>query len=153
LELQCVQPQLAPYGPGYDGVAQACAITGAEPGSLQLSGRVYLAEALHFYQSHVWRNFGIVVAIWFFFLFLCCVTIERLPAAGSNKAILLYKRGGGGKFIRASAQNGNEPKDEEEGAGETQVTEKPSNKNGKSKKDGKKDESEKPPKEVHSAGT
>jgi len=103
---------------------QGCAIAGAQPGSTQVSGTDYLSTALDFSVSHKWRNFGIVLAFWIFFVTLCMITIERLPAAGSNKAILLYKRGGGGKFIRASQQNGTGPKDVEEGKGEKQVVEK-----------------------------
>ena len=124
LELECIQPQLAPYGQGYTGVSQGCAITGAQPGSTMLSGTAWVNQALRFFHSHIWRNFGIVVAIWIFFLAMCMVTIERLPAAGSNKAILLYKRGGGGKFIRAANEHGTSPRDEEEGSAETQTNEK-----------------------------
>jgi hypothetical protein len=58
------------------------------------------------------------------------IVIERLPAAGSNQAVLLYKRGGGGKFIRAANKQGTEPRDEEEGGNSAQVNEKPSGKKG-----------------------
>ncbi len=78
--------------------------------------------------------------MWIFFIALCMVTIERLPAAGSNKAILLYKRGGGGKFIRATQQNGNGPRDEEEGQENAQAVEKPG-------------KSDKPPEGVHAVET
>ncbi|OCF41123.1 ABC transporter [Kwoniella heveanensis CBS 569] len=128
LELQCVPPQLAPYGEGYTGNPAGCAIAGAEPGSQTLRGEAWAGAALEFHKSHVWRNFGIVVALWLFFLACAAFAIERLPAAGSNKAVLLYKRGGGGKFIRKANQNGTAPKDEEEGRQETQVNEKPSKK-------------------------
>lgn len=125
LELQCVQPQLAPYGPGYTGVSQGCAIAGAQPGSTTISGTTYANMALNFYKSHVWRNYGIIIALWLFLLVLCIIQTERLPAAGSNKANLLYKRGGGGKYIREANKNGTGPKDEEEGSGHAQTTEKP----------------------------
>ncbi|WRT63331.1 uncharacterized protein IL334_000236 [Kwoniella shivajii] len=124
LELQCIPPQLVPYGQNYMGTPAGCAIAGAQPGSTTLNGQAYAETALEFFHSHRWRNFGIVVALWLFFLALAAITIERLPAAGSNKAILLYKRGGGGKFIRASNQNGNEPKDEEQGGSTMQTNEK-----------------------------
>jgi len=48
------------------------------------------------------------------------VGTERLPAAGSTKSYLFYKRGGGGKFIENATKNGDEPRDEEEGAEPTQ---------------------------------
>ena len=63
------------------------------------------------------------------------LNIERLPAAGSNKEVLLYKRGGGGKYIKASAKMGNAFRDEEEGRDNTQVREKPGRVSGKSQKD------------------
>ncbi|WVF72570.1 hypothetical protein IAT40_007387 [Kwoniella sp. CBS 6097] len=135
LELQCVPPQLAPYGEGYTGGGNnpaACAIPGAQPGSQTLRGEAWASAALDFSKSHVWRNFGIVVALWLFFLACAAFAIERLPAAGSNKAVLLYKRGGGGKFIRKANQNGTAPRDEEEGTQDTQVNDKP----GKNDRDG-----------------
>ncbi|WWC67189.1 uncharacterized protein I206_101096 [Kwoniella pini CBS 10737] len=131
LQLQCVSPQLAPSGQNYMGTPAGCAIAGAQSGSTILDGSAWENQALRMYKSHVWRNFGIVVALWIFFLALAMISIERLPAAGSNKSILLYKRGGGGKFIRASNQNGNAPQDEEQGGSEMQTNEKP----GRSPKD------------------
>lgn len=135
LELECIQPNLAPYGQGYSGVSQGCAIAGAEPNSILISGTAYANTALEFYKPHVWRNFGIVMALWIFFLCLCAWTIERLPAAGSNKAILLYKRGGGGKYIRNVNKNSDQGKDEEEGAARTQPAEKPGQASDDSSKD------------------
>ena len=139
LAIDCAPPQLFPPTPGGP---QGCAITGAEPGATSLMGQAWGNQALEFYKSHVWRNFGIIIALWLFCLLLCVIVIERLPAAGSNKAVLLYKRGGGGKFIRASNQNGNGPKDEEEGSGQAQPTEKA----GKSDSDNAKEQ-------VHAANT
>jgi ATP-binding cassette subfamily G (WHITE) protein 2 (SNQ2) len=81
----------------------------------------------------MWRNLGIVLALWIFFVVLLMINIERLPAAGSNKAVLLYKRGGGGKFIRASAKGGEG--DAEEGQEEREVVEKPG-RSGKGEKEG-----------------
>ncbi len=125
LELQCVAPQLAPYGPGYGTSSRGCAIAGASPGSTVISGTIYAETAFGFYLSHVWRNYGIILALGILCLALCIIQTERLPAAGSNRAVLLYKRGGGGKFIRAANQNGTAPRDEEEGQGYAQVGEKP----------------------------
>lgn len=141
LTLECVQPQLAPYGEGYITPGQqGCAIAGSTPGSTQVDGTTYLTQALSFSQSHMWRNFGIVVGLWLGFIFLLILSIERLPAAGSNQAMLLYKRGGGGKFIKASAKNGNGPRDEEEGGGERQITEKSGSGGGGGNGGGKKEE-------------
>lgn len=120
LDMQCSPPQLFPLsGEG----PQGCAITGAEPGVTSLSGAAWANQALDFYKSHVWRNFGIVLSLWVFFLALCMFVIERLPAAGSNRAILLFKRGGGGRFIQTANKRGTGPRDEEEGNDPSRVTE------------------------------
>jgi len=140
LRVDCAPPQLFPL---QGGGPQGCAITGAEPGATSLMGQAWGNQALEFYKSHVWRNFGIVIALWLFCLLICIIVIERLPAAGSNKAVLLYKRGGGGKFIRASNQNGNGPKDEEEGAVQAQPNEKQAGKT----------DSDKAKEQVHAANT
>jgi hypothetical protein len=106
-QLECSPPNLAPYGQGYAGGNgnQGCAIQGAQPGSTTLDGTAYLDVALRFYQRHMWRNFGIIMALWIAFVVLLLINIENLPAAGSNKAVLLYKRGGGGKFIKSSKKD------------------------------------------------
>lgn len=151
--VDCAPPALVPYGQNYGGNAPAgCAFIGAADGSTRLYGQAWANQALDFYISHVWRNFGIVMALWVFFLFLAGVMIERLPAAGSNKAVLLYKRGGGGKFIRAVNQNGSGPRDEEEGPGETQVNEKPKAVSAKTSKNEKRSGDSTPP-DVHAEQT
>lgn len=109
LQLECAPPQLAPYGQQYVGGPAACAIAGAEPGSTTVSGTAWMNTALSFYRSHVWRNFGIILAIGLFFVGLSVLAIERIPAAGSNRAVLLYKRGGGGRYIRK--QKGDDEKE------------------------------------------
>ncbi|KAK4049723.1 hypothetical protein OIV83_003998 [Microbotryomycetes sp. JL201] len=112
---QCVPPQLAPYGPGYDGQPAGCAAPGAAPGALSVDGEAYLDLALNLGFKHAWRNFGIVVGLWLAFVVAAMYAAERIPAAGSTKGFLLYKRGGGKRFIEqtkaqsergASASNG-----------------------------------------------
>ncbi|OWZ67668.1 hypothetical protein AYX14_01471 [Cryptococcus neoformans] len=124
LELACVSPQLAPYGGDYAQYNQGCAITGAEPNSVTVDGTLWAESALRFYKSHVWRNFGILMGFWVFFLGFCALMIEMIPAAGSTKSILLYKPGGGGKYIRNAQMNGVSPRDEEDGPNDSQLNEK-----------------------------
>ncbi|KAG9016077.1 hypothetical protein FRB93_011551 [Tulasnella sp. JGI-2019a] len=112
---ECVPPSLVPYGPDYTpGQNAGCALAGASVGSTTIDGAAYLSIALRLYRSHLWRNFGILVAFWIFFVAMCMVGTERLKAAGSTKNFLLYKRGGGDKYIQQAALHGNQPRDEEE---------------------------------------
>ncbi|ODO07726.1 hypothetical protein I350_03300 [Cryptococcus amylolentus CBS 6273] len=118
LILECTAPNLAPYGGDYVSHSQGCAITGAKPNDIVLSGTAWLDSALRFYKRHVWRNFGILVGFWVFFLVLCAYAIENVPAAGSTKSVLLYKPGGRGKYIRQAQRKGEASKHEEDGPGE-----------------------------------
>lgn len=93
LIFECVPRQLAPFGPEYAGGPAGCAITGAAPGTTFVTGEAYLDAALQFSASHIWRNFGIVMAWWVACVVLGCVAIERIPAAGSGKGVTLYKTG------------------------------------------------------------
>lgn len=124
LVMQCASPQLAPYGPMYVGKPAGCAIQGATYGSTLVKGTSYLQEAMRFSRDHVWRNFGVILALWFITVMLGMGFLEWLPAEGSSQDITLYKRGGGGALV-AKAVKGTGPRDEEEGSHMAQITEKP----------------------------
>jgi ABC-type multidrug transport system permease subunit len=117
LTFACAPPQLAPYGEGYEGGPQACAITGAGPGSTFVTGSAYLDSALGFSKSHVWRNWGIVLAWWAFYILLGCLAVESIPAAGASKGVLLYKRGSGPHTHDAKSSDVREDDDTEETTG------------------------------------
>lgn len=93
LTFACAPPQLAPYGPAYEGAPQACAITGAARDTTLVTGSAYLDMALGFSKSHVWRNWGIVMGWWACYILLGCLAVESIPVAGASKGVLLYKRG------------------------------------------------------------
>ncbi|KAF4637433.1 hypothetical protein G7Y89_g666 [Cudoniella acicularis] len=62
--LNCAASEIVPRGPGYDNPAyQGCAFTGAQTGSLDISGSRYLSVAFEYSRSHLWRNWGVDVAM------------------------------------------------------------------------------------------
>lgn len=90
----CVPPSLVPYGPGYpdSGAGVTCTASGAGEGDTSFSGDAYVAEQFSYYSSHLWRNFGIIIAWWVCYLFFTCLAVERLKAAGSQKSFLVFRR-------------------------------------------------------------
>ena len=70
----CVNYNLIPVGPGYDGRYASCA---GVPGSIgtEVEGDAYL-RALSFSYSHVWRNFGIIWAWWVLFVAITAVSLQ-----------------------------------------------------------------------------
>lgn len=95
MDLACAPPELAPYGPPYAGMPQGCSVIGNVPGSTVVSGSEYLRHALHMNRGHVWRNFGIIIALWALIAALGMFFLEIIPASGSKQNVNLYKRSGG----------------------------------------------------------
>lgn len=63
--------QFVPSGPGYTGLgadAQACNTVGSTLGSNVVNGDQYLALSYEYYNSHKWRNVGILFGFMIFFL-------------------------------------------------------------------------------------
>jgi ABC-type multidrug transport system ATPase subunit len=91
--VQCVGNSLVPNGPGYaDSAYQSCAgVTGSTQGQTWLTGDQYL-DALAYHQSHIWRNLGILVAWWAFFVVVTVVSTMRWRAASEGGSTLLIPR-------------------------------------------------------------
>lgn len=92
LKLLCIAPELIPpYG---NPVNQGCALPGAVAGSTTVSGDAYLQAQLNYSYSHLWRNVGIIIAFWAFFVIMTLFGMEmtlRPPKVGGN--VNVYKKG------------------------------------------------------------
>ncbi|EAW12337.1 putative ABC multidrug transporter [Aspergillus clavatus NRRL 1] len=91
--IPCVGNNLIPMGPGYENTTfQACAgVGGAVQGQTYVTGEQYLAS-LSYSHSHVWRNFGILWALWAFFVVVTIVATTRWKAASEAGNMLLIPR-------------------------------------------------------------
>lgn len=92
----CSSMEIVPSGSGYSNVDianQVCAVVGAVPGDLVVSGTAYLAQSFQYYQSHLWRNLGIMFAFMVFFLFTYLTATEYISEAKSKGEVLLFRRG------------------------------------------------------------
>ncbi|KAI0096799.1 putative ABC multidrug transporter [Nemania sp. FL0031] len=92
LTLECVEPQLIPYGNDYENIYRGCSAPGSTPGQSTYSGADFLKAQYGDFTQHIWRNVGIVIAFWVFFAIMTCLGFELnlQPASGSN--ILFEKR-------------------------------------------------------------
>lgn len=60
---RCSELDTVPFGAAYnDSHYQTCAVQGFEPGSTRLIGDNYLESFYGFRKTHLWRNFGIIIA-------------------------------------------------------------------------------------------
>ncbi|OAL48993.1 multidrug resistance protein CDR2 [Pyrenochaeta sp. DS3sAY3a] len=90
----CVGPMLIPSGPGYDASVggQACTgVGGARPGASSVTGEQYL-ESLSFKSSHVWRNVGVLLAMWVFFIIVTIIFTSGWKELGEGGRGLLIPR-------------------------------------------------------------
>ena len=91
--IPCVAQNLIPSGPGYGNAAfQACAgVQGAIQGSTFVTGEQYLS-ALGYSSTHVWRNFGVVLAWWAFFVAVTVVATDNWKESAGKAGYLLIPR-------------------------------------------------------------
>jgi ATP-binding cassette subfamily G (WHITE) protein 2 (PDR) len=82
--------------PAYDNLTGnqfVCSVAGAEPGERTVSGDAFIAASYGYYYSHVWRNFGILLAFLFGFMFMYFAAVELNSSTTSSAEILVFRRG------------------------------------------------------------
>lgn len=98
-----------------------CSSTGAQAGRLTVSGDDYISIAFSYSYSHVWRNFGILIAFLVGFNIIYFVATELNSSTSSSAEVLVFRRG------HAPASLTGEPKagahDEESASGQVQAQE------------------------------
>ena len=85
-----------PAGPGYDNVSpeqKICTVTGAAAGANYVDGDTYLAVNFQYYHSHLWRNYGIIIALMILGLAVHLLSTEYISAKRSKGEVLLFPRG------------------------------------------------------------
>ena len=113
LDIQCVPPNVVPLGPGTSPQYQSCTLAGSQPGQTMVNGADYILTAFTYRRDHLWRNFGIIVAFWLFFVFLTMVGMEiQKPNAGGG-SVTIFKRGQAPKSVEQAMEKGSTPEDEE----------------------------------------
>ncbi|KAF5093337.1 hypothetical protein D0Z03_002464, partial [Geotrichum reessii] len=88
--------QFIPSGPGYDNLdisEKICSVVGSIAGEATVNGNDYLIKSFKYYPSHIWRNFGIIIAFFVFFTFTYMYTAETIQAQQSKGEILIFQKG------------------------------------------------------------
>ncbi|KAJ5697282.1 ATP-binding cassette transporter [Penicillium malachiteum] len=93
---QCSTKDIVPAGLSYisynDTNYQSCAVSGSLPGSLELSGKLYLVAEYGFHAIHKWRNVGINAAFFIFFSVLVTIGMERFCHAAAHMSTIYYRK-------------------------------------------------------------
>lgn len=93
-EFDCASfvPSGGPYD-SVDAINRVCATAGAQPGSSVVNGTDYLATSFEYFNSHKWRNMGIVIAYIVVFLFVYIALTEFNKGAMQKGEIILFLKG------------------------------------------------------------
>ncbi|KAL9000682.1 MAG: hypothetical protein Q9169_000718 [Polycauliona sp. 2 TL-2023] len=87
---------IVPVGEGYSNLAPdqtSCTTVGSVAGVSFVEGDAYIGESFQYYRSHLWRNFGILVAMTIGFLFIYLTFAEFISGKNSKGEVLLFPRG------------------------------------------------------------
>lgn len=93
IEMTCTSQQLVPSGEGYGDINhQVCTLAGSKPGTYTISGTDYVTQGFQYAPKYLWRNWGIIMALIVFLLFLNVVLGELVSfGMGGNTAKIFSK--------------------------------------------------------------
>lgn len=94
IDLHCSSDQLIPHGAGYSDIQyQGCPMPGAKMGSAEVSGETYLTTQYGFNSSYIWRDFGIIIVMWFIYFVLTAVGLSLMTRESTSSNGRVFKRG------------------------------------------------------------
>ncbi|KAL2884521.1 Multidrug resistance protein [Colletotrichum sp. CLE4] len=86
-------PSFVPAYPTAAPNERTCSVAGAAPGADFVDGDVYMNTTFSYYKSHIWRNFGILIAFIVFFMCVYLFAAEYITTDRSKGEVLIFKRG------------------------------------------------------------
>ncbi|KAJ5928919.1 CDR ABC transporter [Penicillium verhagenii] len=113
LAIQCEAPYVVPSGPAASAGHQGCTIQGSSPNNLTVQGSDYILAAYTYSRSHLWRNFGIIIAWFLFFVFLTMLGMEIQKPNKGGSSVTVFKRGEAPKAVETAIENSGRPADVE----------------------------------------
>ena len=114
LNIECVPPYLVPEGPDASPQHQSCFVQGSQPDQTVVRGSDYIEAAYTYSRSHLWRNFGIIIAWLIFFVVLTMIGMELQKPNKGGSSVTVFKRGQAPKDVDDALKNKTTPGDEED---------------------------------------
>ncbi|KAL4922815.1 ABC-2 type transporter-domain-containing protein [Aspergillus aurantiobrunneus] len=116
LDIECVPPNIVPDGPGAQAGHQSCSVQGSTPDQLTVQGSNYINSAFTYSRSHLWRNFGIIIAWFIFFVAMTMLGMELQKPNKGGSSVTIFKRGEAPKEVEKAVVNKEKPDDIESGS-------------------------------------
>lgn len=118
LDIECTPPYLVPEGGSATPQHQSCLIQGSQPDQTIVHGSDYIETAYTYSRSHLWRNLGIIIAWFLFFVSLTMLGMELQRPNKGGSAVTVFLRGQAPKDVDEALKNNTSPADEEAQANE-----------------------------------
>ncbi|RBR21077.1 hypothetical protein FVER53590_10580 [Fusarium verticillioides] len=86
---------MIPSGPGYENIEptqRTCSVAGALPGRDFIDGDFFIGTVYKYHYSHLWRNYGILVAFIIFFTFTYLFAAEYFSSEASKGEVLVFRK-------------------------------------------------------------
>jgi ATP-binding cassette, subfamily G (WHITE), member 2, SNQ2 len=90
--MECAPEQLVPQGPGVDRAHQGCALTGAAVDAQSVPGKWYFETTYNYSRSHLWRNFGVVIAFTVLYIIITVFATELFSFASGGGGAIVFKK-------------------------------------------------------------
>ncbi len=100
MPISLISNSFVPSYPNLTGGTFICSIPGAIAGHTTVSGDAYVEASFQYSYSHIWRNLGVVIAFWIFFLAAYLLATALNSSTSSTVEVLLFLRGHGTTPIR-----------------------------------------------------
>ncbi|CAD0090187.1 unnamed protein product [Aureobasidium mustum] len=115
ITLSCTDAQMVPSGPGYNNLAnQGCTLPGSVKGSPDVPGSTYLALTYDMYRSNLWRNFGIIIAMWAIYTIIAAVGLAYTAREQGGASGHVFKRGAHTETMPSTANSSGMTVDEQD---------------------------------------
>ena len=129
-DLRCAPSQLFPQGPEARPPYQACSLSGSGFGRTEIPGSQYLQSNYQYTRSHLWRNFGVVIAFTVLYILITVVASELFSFTASSGGALVFKRSKKAKkMLKQDAEADDEEKLKERRTSSTSIQTPDSNNN------------------------
>lgn len=90
--MPCSPQQLIPQGPDVLSEYQACAVTGAQLGSITVTGDAYIGTTFEYTRANLWRNFGAVVAFTVLYIIVTAIASEVFSFVRTGGGAMIFKK-------------------------------------------------------------
>ncbi|KAI9690213.1 MAG: hypothetical protein M1822_009174 [Bathelium mastoideum] len=90
--MACDQSNLVPQGPGADPRYQGCSLPGSGINEVSVTGSGYIGTTYEYTRSHLWRNWGALIAWGVLYLVITVVATEIFSFAAAGGGALVFKK-------------------------------------------------------------